>query len=172
MKNINIHTCVIADITYFLIFITLYCGIVAPYVMEDLGKRWLRYNGWYVAWQYQANTWTNVDLSIYHQWALGPVACTRRQLVLMISFIKLVFKNYTFKITFMSARWQWVNSWWPTDIIWWHRSGSTLAQVMACFLTAPSHYQNFCSTHLKLISQEVLNSSICKTFEKCTCKID
>ena len=30
----------------------------------------------------------------------------------------------------------------PSDAIWWHRSGSTLAQVMACCLTAPSHYLN------------------------------
>ena len=28
--------------------------------------------------------------------------------------------------------------------IWWHRTGSTLAQVMACCLTAPSHYLNEC----------------------------
>ena len=32
----------------------------------------------------------------------------------------------------------------PSDAIWWHRSGSTLAQVMACCLTAPSHYLNQC----------------------------
>ena len=37
-----------------------------------------------------------------------------------------------------------VNSLWPGDAIWWHRSGSTLAQVMACCLTAPSHYLNQC----------------------------
>ena len=30
----------------------------------------------------------------------------------------------------------------PTDVIWWYRFGSTLAQVMACCLTAPSHYLN------------------------------
>ena len=29
-----------------------------------------------------------------------------------------------------------------SDAIWWHRSGSTLTQVMACCLTAPSHYLN------------------------------
>ena len=34
------------------------------------------------------------------------------------------------------------NSLWPGDKKWWHRSGSTLAQVMACCLTAPSHYLN------------------------------
>ena len=31
---------------------------------------------------------------------------------------------------------------WPGYAIWWHRSGSTLAQVMACCLMAPSHYLN------------------------------
>ena len=36
----------------------------------------------------------------------------------------------------------WVNSLWPSDTIWWHRSWSTLVQVMACCLTAPSHYLN------------------------------
>ena len=37
---------------------------------------------------------------------------------------------------------QWVNSLWASDATWWHRSGSicsTLARVMACCLTAPSH---------------------------------
>ena len=36
------------------------------------------------------------------------------------------------------------NSLWPGDAIWRHRSGSTLSQVMACCLTAPSHYLNQC----------------------------
>ena len=33
---------------------------------------------------------------------------------------------------------------WPSDAIWGQRSGSTLAQVMACCLMAPSHYLNQC----------------------------
>ena len=33
---------------------------------------------------------------------------------------------------------------WPNDAIWRHRSVSTLAQVMACCLMAPSHYLNPC----------------------------
>ena len=37
-----------------------------------------------------------------------------------------------------------LNSLGPSDTIWWRRSGSTLAQVMACCLTAPSHYLNQC----------------------------
>ena len=36
------------------------------------------------------------------------------------------------------------NSLRPSDAIWRQRSGSTLAQVMACCLTAPSHYLHQC----------------------------
>ena len=34
------------------------------------------------------------------------------------------------------------DSLWPGDTIWWYRRGSTLAQVMACCLMAPSYYLN------------------------------
>ena len=37
-----------------------------------------------------------------------------------------------------------LNSLRPSDAIRWHKTGSTLAQVMACCLTAPSHYLNQC----------------------------
>ena len=37
-----------------------------------------------------------------------------------------------------------VNSLRPSDAIWRQRTGSTLAQVMACCLTAPSHHLNQC----------------------------
>ena len=36
------------------------------------------------------------------------------------------------------------NSLGPSDAIWRQWSWTTLAQVMACFLTAPSHYLNQC----------------------------
>ena len=49
-----------------------------------------------------------------------------------------------------------VNSLGPSDAIWWHRSGSTLTQVMACCLTAPSHYLNQCW----LITGEVIHNYI------------
>ena len=35
-----------------------------------------------------------------------------------------------------------INSLWPGDTIWWHRTGSALIQVMSCCLTALSHYLN------------------------------
>ena len=37
-----------------------------------------------------------------------------------------------------------LNSLWPSDVIWRQGSMSTLAQVVACCLTAPSHYLNQC----------------------------
>ena len=37
-----------------------------------------------------------------------------------------------------------INSLWSSDGIWWHRSGSTLVQVMAWFVMAPSHCLNQC----------------------------
>ena len=37
-----------------------------------------------------------------------------------------------------------LNSLWPGEVIWRHGTRSTLAQIMACCLTAPSHYLNQC----------------------------
>ena len=50
------------------------------------------------------------------------------------------------------------NSWWPSDTIWRHKSGSTLAQVMAYCLTTPRHYLNQCWL---IISQVQWHSSGC-----------
>ena len=57
---------------------------------------------------------------------------------------------------------------WPSDGIWWHRSDSTLAQVMACYMMGPSHYLNqiwffICGVlwhSIERISEEVLKISI------------
>ena len=59
------------------------------------------------------------------------------------------------------------NSLCPSDAIWQHRSGSTLAQVMACCLTAPSHYLNQCwliisEVQWRAISQETCQPSTIK----------
>ena len=42
------------------------------------------------------------------------------------------------------TRRQWMNSLWPSDVIWRQIFGSTLVQVMDCCLTAPNHYLNQC----------------------------
>ena len=69
-----------------------------------------------------------------------------------------------------------INSLWPSDAIWRHGSGSTLAQVMACCLTAPSHYLNHVDLSsmrsydifLRTISQEMPLPSITKIRLKIT----
>ena len=48
------------------------------------------------------------------------------------------------QISFKFPRGQWVDSWWPSDVIWRQGSRSTLAQVMAWCRQAPSHYLNQC----------------------------
>ena len=54
------------------------------------------------------------------------------------------FENFFCKLTAILSSSHCVNSLWPSDTIWHQRSWSTLDQVMACCLTAPSHYLNQC----------------------------
>ena len=67
-----------------------------------------------------------------------------------------------------------INSLWPSNAIWWHRSGSTLAHVMACCRQATSHYLSQCWF---LISEVLWHSLIaqatilCIEFENYTFKI-
>ena len=42
------------------------------------------------------------------------------------------------------TNYQWVNSLWLSQAIWCHRIWSTVVQVMACSLMAPSHDHNLC----------------------------
>ena len=44
---------------------------------------------------------------------------------------------------------QFLNSLWPSDAIWHHRTWCTWVQVMACCLMAPSHYLNLCRLIIK-----------------------
>ena len=69
-----------------------------------------------------------------------------------------------------------VNSLWPSDNVWQQRSESTLAQVMACCLAAPSHHQTSVDQsslkssdiHLKAMPQAIPQSSTTKISLKIT----
>ena len=65
------------------------------------------------------------------------------------------YSNYKlFQFTVLSHTWfHIVNSLRPSDAIWRQRSGSTLAQVMACWLTAPSHHLNQCWVIISAVHQ-------------------
>ena len=72
-----------------------------------------------------------------------------------------VYKKFLFKYTFswhkfvrnvqtypplmiICSNLDYFNSLWPSYAIWWHRTGATLPQAMACSPAAPSHYLNQC----------------------------
>ena len=105
----------------------------------------------------------------------------------IILYLYNEFEKYTFRITATSPRSQWfkwrkptkalnlhrffcrfrfypsnnilyINSFWPSDAIRRLGTESTLAQVMACCLTAPSHYLNQCWI---IISKVQWHSSEC-----------
>ena len=69
-----------------------------------------------------------------------------------------------------------VNSLWPSEVKWWLRFGSTLFQVMAWCLMAPSHYlhqcwhssMKSCGNCLRAISLEMVKTSILDTSLKIT----
>ena len=56
--------------------------------------------------------------------------------------IQMVYKSVSLVVFLFHRNLYSTNSLWPSDIIWQHRSGSALAQVMASCLTAPSNYLN------------------------------
>ena len=61
-----------------------------------------------------------------------------------VSLLIKLCQPVTCELEFQAGKSSEVNSLWPSDTIWRLRSGSTLAQVMAWCLTAPSHYLNQC----------------------------
>ena len=61
---------------------------------------------------------------------------------------------YAWKYSFLL-----LNSLWPSDAIQWQKSGSTLAQVMASCLTAPSHYLNQCWLFISKVLWHTIDSN-------------
>ena len=85
---------------------------------------------------------------------LGCFVVVWLYLISPISLGLLLWHWGNFKIAPVPAKQYWriwindlygsINSLWPSDVIWRRGFRSTLAQVMACCLTAPSHYLNQC----------------------------
>ena len=62
---------------------------------------------------------------------------------LQYTFLSLPLKDQS-RTPFSKSRRLWINSLWPNDAVWCHKSGPALAQVTACGLTAPRHCLNQC----------------------------
>ena len=69
---------------------------------------------------------------------------------------------------------------WPSDATWWHRYGSTLAQVMAWCHQAPSHYLSQRWFLIKCVvwhspknnlTLSIQDTILCNEFNHCTFKI-
>ena len=107
-----------------------HCSLLMPYGDIDLGQHWsgngLLPDG--------TKPFPEPTLTYHH-----------RNLVAFILFIWVQF--YRKRSRYLTLVWVWkfliyFNSLWPSDTIWQQGSGSTLAQVMACYLMAPSHSLN------------------------------
>ena len=91
----------------------------------------------------QVITWTNAALLSIEP--LGTNLIEIRISIHIFSFTENVAdENIVCEMAAILSRERWVNSLRPSDAIWRQWSWTTLAQVMACCLTAPSHYLNQC----------------------------
>ena len=85
-------------------------------------------------------------------WLIGNWALRNKILWKFNLKTKLIFQENAFKIKKVTCKMpailffpQCVNSLWRTsDVIFRHKCGSTLAQIMACCQETPSHYLNQC----------------------------
>ena len=103
---------------------------------QDYNKNWAHLMGYIVASYLFSNLQSRRDSGEIIVYLPVLSSNAKQRLVLLSCFLCSPWGSYSI--------WNPVNSLWPSDTIWRQRSGSTLAQVMACCLTAPSHYLNQC----------------------------
>ena len=80
--------------------------------------------------------------------------------------------NCRYYVNLRNKHFWWLTGWlrifdslWPSDAIWWHRSRSALAEVMAGWLTAPGHYLNQCWLIISKVQWHSLEDIIIRRFE-------
>ena len=115
-------------------------------------------------WEIYGKCFKTVVSPVHLQWRY----CSHAQSHLSVLNLKLALLNakpWGPKLAPLYVQHLHCNSLWPSDAIWQHWSGSTLAQVMAWCHQAPSHYLKQCwsmmrsiGIQLTSISQQVLNT--------------
>ena len=131
---------------------------------------------------HQAITWTNVDPDLcHHMVSLGhnglthwgwmtPISiplstCFERSHDSVMAFCRF----QSVYCTTCIPPWFKVNTFWPSDVICWCRSGSFRYDGYAvCWTNVDLSSMPFCDTHLRPILQEVLKISNCKICLKIT----
>ena len=147
-----------------------HCSLVTPFGDMYLGPHW--FSCYLACWRHQTITWTHVDFSsmgcyeISHESNFTATTQATLHNELGNFILKLLLhllganelrqlinavinhgKDQERILVFpVDNIWKYTSSYLTilTTSDWRHRSGSTLVQVMACCLTATSHYQNQC----------------------------
>ena len=91
--------------------------------------------------------WWSLDQSLSDAIQIFLINCQANRRVIGWAFhgqICIIWDEWNIGQTLPMCCWEVITLLWLSDTIWWQRSGSTLAQVMACYLRAPSHYRNQC----------------------------
>ena len=76
-------------------------------------------------------------------WNGCPIFCKKSCWHSTMPILNYAFKSFMYVLVTLYIP-NHLNSLWPIYTIWGHKSGSTLAQVMAWCLMAPNHYLNRC----------------------------
>ena len=133
---------------YIYIYILTHLPQVPHICDSELGQHWFRQ--WLVACSapshYLNQCWLIVNWTLRNklQWNLNQNT--------KLFIYENAFENAVCEMAAILSRGRWVKMYaWkslthlcPNDIIWRHRNGPTLAQVIACCLMAPNHYLNQC----------------------------
>ena len=106
-----------------------------------ISQHWSRY--WLGAVMKQTVTWASYVLNLCRHIAS---LCSNGSMCNPLLYIFSWSKVPPFKVIHLFQIFSdgYRNASWPSDAIWRQWSWTTLAQVMACCLTAPSHYLNQC----------------------------
>ena len=125
-----------------------------PYGPTDNSQHYLQVMTWYQT--YESSSSSDISLIksliyfLIHHSACFWRPCWWHGWAVVLTFMSILEENSPYPYHKV------INSLGPSNAIWWHRSGSTWAQVMACCLMAPSHYLNQCWL---IISKVQLHSS-------------
>ena len=114
--------------------------------------------------------WTDGRTSVLHIWFKYQVKldASYSAPTYFMDKVKPVYPTFNvrwrWRYNYLSVRPAWTrpNLLWPGDAIWLHRARSTLPQVMACCLTAPSHYLNQCWPIISDVLWHSLEGNFCR----------
>ena len=131
------------------------CWCPASFRCQDISTHDIDYVEWVstcLTWEWISTTcvmpvWRNQRNCKYmFLFLLKNLACKELTKLITNRLISLspitLYGLFIAEVDFLTVTY--INSLRPSDAIWRQRTGSTLAQVMPCYLTAPSHYLNQC----------------------------